>query len=112
MSKRITVALAILAGVGTTLGAATAAEATSANSRSVSVHYADLDLAGTAGQEALSDRIRRAARVACGRPRDHSFTERVATSRCREGAMTVATARAGALAQAASHRTELAAAAR
>lgn len=54
--------------------------------RSVAVHYADLDLGSAAGAGTLYHRIQGAARMVCGYP-DHSLATLAQVRSCNDGAI-------------------------
>ena len=99
MQKISGIAGALVITAGMVAGFATNAEAAppagSVETRSVAVSYADLDLNRGAGVQALYQRLRVAAKRACGSYDTRDRIGRASVQACREAALTDAVARLG-----------------
>ncbi len=82
--KTITTLAALLAGgLTAATGAAHVAEAQANASRTIAVHYGDLDLGSAAGRTALDQRIRHAINTACGTASPVDLVGMNAAAQCR-----------------------------
>jgi UrcA family protein len=84
MKKLILLAALVGGGLTTVSGIGHAAHAQPPATRTVAIHYGDLDLGSSAGRSALNHRIRHAIRTACGDVSSADLEGQNMVATCRE----------------------------